>query len=51
VEFQVLFWAEDLGNTGNLTHALITELNLAFDKEKVHLANPGQDIYIQSMPK
>jgi potassium efflux system protein len=50
VEYQILFWVEDLGNTGGLTHALITELNQAFERENIHLANPGQDIYIRSTP-
>ena len=48
VEFQLLFWAEDLGNTGGLTHAVISELNTAFEKEKIRLANPAQDIYVRS---
>jgi potassium efflux system protein len=50
VEYQVLFWAEDLSNTGGLTHAVIQELNDALDKAGVILANPGQDIYIRSEP-
>ena len=50
VEYQILFWVEDLGATGGLTHTLITELNQAFDREQIHLANPGEDIYIRSMP-
>ena len=47
VEFQLLFWAEDLGNTGGLTHVIITELNVAFEKEKIRLVNPAQDIYVR----
>jgi potassium efflux system protein len=50
VEYQVLFWSEDLSNTGGLTHAVIQELNDALDKAGVILANPGQDIYIRSEP-
>lgn len=50
VEFQILFWSEDLGNTGGLTHAIISELSAMFAKEKIDLANPGQDIYIRSEP-
>ena len=51
VEFQLLFWAEDLGNTGGLTHNIIAELNSAFAREKIDLANPGQDIYVRSVPE
>jgi small-conductance mechanosensitive channel len=50
VEYQILYWVEDLGNAGGLTHSLITELNQAFERENIHLANPGQDIYIRSTP-
>ncbi|HTJ12134.1 MAG TPA: mechanosensitive ion channel domain-containing protein [Dinghuibacter sp.] len=50
VEYQIQFWVEDLGNAGGLTHSLITELNEAFDRAGVNLANPGQDIYIRSTP-
>jgi potassium-dependent mechanosensitive channel len=48
VEFQLLFWSEDLGNTGGMTDAVIKELNAAFAREKIDLANPGQDIYIRT---
>ncbi|WP_162852689.1 mechanosensitive ion channel family protein [Dinghuibacter silviterrae] len=47
VEFQLLFWAEDLGNTGSLTHAVISELKDAFTREKIRLVNPAQDIYVR----
>lgn len=50
VEFQILFWAEDLGDTGGLTHTIISQLSAVFAKEKIDLANPGQDIYIRSEP-
>jgi potassium efflux system protein len=50
VEFQILFWSEDLENTGGLTHVIITELSAMFAKAKIDLANPGHDIYIRSEP-
>jgi small-conductance mechanosensitive channel len=47
VEYQLLFWSEDLGNTGGLMHSVITELSQVFEREHIRMANPAQDIYLQ----